>query len=107
MLYSLARSVQERNKFLAMRGQGFDRHLFGLYLMAKYLKLDPFPAFLNGNVSGNQYLYTPHTYIHIVRASIHEYTYIHPILVILVHMYKATCNNVLYVCVYIVQQHHM
>ena len=59
MPHSLAHSVQERNKFLAMRGQGFDRHLFGLYLMAKYLKLDPFPAFLNGNVSGNRYLYTP------------------------------------------------
>lgn len=54
-------SVQERSKFLAMRGQGFDRHLFGLYLMAKHLKLDPFPAFLNGNVSGDQQTLAPYT----------------------------------------------
>lgn len=34
---------QERYKFEAMRGMGIDRHLFGLYVIAKWLNVDPLP----------------------------------------------------------------
>ncbi|XP_003384970.2 PREDICTED: carnitine O-palmitoyltransferase 1, liver isoform-like isoform X2 [Amphimedon queenslandica] len=34
---------QEQYKFEAMRGMGVDRHLFGLYIVAKWLKMDPMP----------------------------------------------------------------
>ncbi|XP_065912520.1 carnitine O-palmitoyltransferase 1, muscle isoform-like [Dysidea avara] len=34
---------QEQYKFEAMRGLGIDRHLFGLYLIAKGLNIKPFP----------------------------------------------------------------
>jgi carnitine O-palmitoyltransferase 1 len=40
---------QETYKFKAMRGFACDRHLFGLYLMAKYTKMNPLPTFLQGN----------------------------------------------------------
>ena len=43
-------SYQETYKFKAMRGFACDRHLFGLYLMAKYTKMNPLPTFLQGNV---------------------------------------------------------
>ena len=37
-------SVQSKYKLEAMRGMGVDRHLFGLYVVAKGLKLDPMPS---------------------------------------------------------------
>lgn len=42
---------QEKYKFEAMRGMGIDRHLFGLYIIAKWLKLDPLPKLFLDEVS--------------------------------------------------------
>lgn len=42
---------QEKYKFEAMRGMGIDRHLFGLYIIAKWLKLDPLPKLFCDEVS--------------------------------------------------------
>ena len=33
-----------------MRGMGVDRHLFGLYVVAKWLKMDPMPEIFNDAV---------------------------------------------------------
>ena len=43
---------QEWYKFQAMRGMGIDRHLFGLYVIAKWLKLDPMPRIFEDKVCG-------------------------------------------------------
>lgn len=37
-------------KFEAMRGLGVDRHLFGLYLVAKGMNLDPLPRMFQDKV---------------------------------------------------------
>ena len=37
----------------AMRGMGVDRHLFGLYVMAKGLKMDPMPKMFTDKVQRN------------------------------------------------------
>ncbi len=37
-------------KMEAMRGMGVDRHLFGLYVMAKGLKMDPMPKMFTDKV---------------------------------------------------------
>ena len=37
-------------KMEAMRGMGVDRHLFGLYIMAKGLKMDPMPKMFTDKV---------------------------------------------------------
>ena len=42
---------QERYKFEAMRGMGIDRHLFGLYVIAKWLNVDPLPRLFQDKVS--------------------------------------------------------
>jgi hypothetical protein len=34
----------------AMRGMGVDRHLFGLYVIAKGLKMDPMPRMFRDKV---------------------------------------------------------
>lgn len=37
-----------------MRGLGIDRHLFGLYIVAKGMKMDPLPKFFQDKVdTGN------------------------------------------------------
>ena len=41
---------QEQYKFEAMRGMGVDRHLFGLYIVAKWLKMDPMPEIFTDKV---------------------------------------------------------
>ena len=41
---------QEQYKFEAMRGKGVDRHLFGLYIVAKWLKMDPMPEIFTDKV---------------------------------------------------------
>lgn len=38
-------------KMKAMRGMGVDRHLFGLYIIAKGLKMDPMPKMFTDKVS--------------------------------------------------------
>ena len=35
----------------AMRGMGVDRHLFGLYVVAKGMKMDPMPKMFDNKVS--------------------------------------------------------
>ena len=37
-------------KMEAMRGMGVDRHLFGLYIVAKGLKMDPMPKMFTDKV---------------------------------------------------------
>ena len=44
-------SAQYKYKLEAMRGLGVDRHLFGLYIVAKGLKLDPMPKLFTDKVS--------------------------------------------------------
>ena len=34
-----------------MRGMGVDRHLFGLYIVAKWLKMDPMPEIFEDEVN--------------------------------------------------------
>lgn len=41
---------QERYKLEAMRGMGVDRHLFGLYVVAKGMKMDPLPRIFRDKV---------------------------------------------------------
>ena len=41
---------QERYKREAMRGMGVDRHLFGLYVVAKGMKMDPLPRIFRDKV---------------------------------------------------------
>ncbi len=42
---------QQRYKMEAMRGMGVDRHLFGLYVVAKGMKMDPMPKMFTDKVS--------------------------------------------------------
>ena len=50
-MYTKSR-YQEWNKFEAMCGMGIDRHLFGsLYLIAKWLNVDPLPCLFQDKVS--------------------------------------------------------
>ena len=41
---------QEQYKLEAMRGMGIDRHLFGLYVIAKGMKMDPLPRLFRDKV---------------------------------------------------------
>ena len=43
-------SYQFDYKMEAMRGMGVDRHLFGLYVIAKGLKMDPLPKMFTDKV---------------------------------------------------------
>ncbi len=45
--------VQCSYKMEAMRGLGVDRHLFGLYIVAKGMKLDPMPKLFTDKVIFN------------------------------------------------------
>ena len=51
-LYNVCR-YQCNYKMEAMRGMGVDRHLFGLYIVAKGMNLDPMPKMFSDKV------YTP------------------------------------------------
>jgi len=42
---------QQQYKMEAMRGMGVDRHLFGLYVVAKGMNLDPMPKMFEDKVS--------------------------------------------------------
>lgn len=50
-LLKAAIGYQEGYKFQAMRGMGIDRHLFGLYVIAKWLKIDPMPRIFEDKVA--------------------------------------------------------
>ena len=41
---------QQKYKMEAMRGLGVDRHLFGLYVVARGMKLDPMPKMFTDKV---------------------------------------------------------
>ena len=41
---------QCKYKFEAMRGLGVDRHLFGLYIVAKGMNMDPLPRMFQDKV---------------------------------------------------------
>ena len=43
-------SQQEKRKFEAMRGMGIDRHVFGLYIISQWLKMDPLPDLFTDKV---------------------------------------------------------
>ena len=43
-------SQQEKRKFEAMRCMGIDRHVFGLYIISQWLKMDPLPDLFTDKV---------------------------------------------------------
>ncbi len=46
----IGRRYQQKYKMEAMRGLGVDRHLFGLYVAAKGMKMDPMPDMFEDKV---------------------------------------------------------